>query len=66
MLTLNWLTLHAGNISAGKGRGGRLATPDLLGAKADATRVGTLHQGKLAYNLTAAGLSHADLEKKDV
>jgi hypothetical protein len=37
-----------------------------LGAKADATRVGTLHQGKLAYNLTAAGLSHADLEKKDV
>ena len=40
-----------------------MATHDLFRAKEDATRVGIMRHGKLAHILTAAELSHADLEK---
>jgi ABC-2 type transport system ATP-binding protein len=40
-----------------------MATHDLFRAKQDATRVGIMRHGKLAHTLTAAELSHADLEK---
>ncbi len=40
-----------------------MATHDLFRAKQDATRVGIMRHGKLAHELTAAELSHADLEK---
>lgn len=40
-----------------------MATHDLFRAKEDATRVGIMRHGKLAHTLTAAELSHADLEK---
>ena len=63
MLTLTWLTPHAGDIPAGNGRSRPLATTDLLGAKADADRVGIMRHGRLAHILTAAELRHTDLEK---
>jgi ABC-2 type transport system ATP-binding protein len=40
-----------------------MATHDLFRAKEDATRVGIMRHGKLAHTLTAAELSHTDLEK---
>ena len=40
-----------------------MATHDLFRAKEDATRVGIMRQGRLEHTLTAAELSHADLEK---
>jgi ABC-2 type transport system ATP-binding protein len=40
-----------------------MATHDLFRAKEDATRVGIMRHGQLAHTLTAAELSHADLEK---
>ncbi len=40
-----------------------MATHDLFRAKEDATRVGIMRHGRLAHTLTAAELSHADLEK---
>jgi len=40
-----------------------MATHDLFRAKQDATRVGIMRHGKLAHILTAAELSHTDLEK---
>jgi ABC-2 type transport system ATP-binding protein len=40
-----------------------MATHDLFRAKEDATRVGIMRHGKLVHELTAAELSHADLEK---
>ena len=40
-----------------------MATHDLFRAKQDATRVGLMRHGKLAHILTAAELSHTDLEK---
>ena len=40
-----------------------MATHDLFRAKQDATRVGIMRHGKLAHTLTAAELSHVDLEK---
>jgi ABC-2 type transport system ATP-binding protein len=40
-----------------------MATHDLFRAKEDATRVGIMRHGKLVHTLTAAELSHADLEK---
>jgi ABC-2 type transport system ATP-binding protein len=40
-----------------------MATHDLFRAKQDATRVGIMRHGKLVHTLTAAELSHADLEK---
>ena len=40
-----------------------MATHDLFRAKEDATRVGIMRHGKLAHILTAAELSHTDLEK---
>jgi ABC-2 type transport system ATP-binding protein len=40
-----------------------MATHDLFRAKQDATRVGIMRHGRLAHTLTAAELSHADLEK---
>lgn len=63
MLTLTWLTPHAGNISAGSGRSGSLATHDLFGGEEDTTRVGIMRQAKLAHTPTAAELSHTDLGK---
>jgi len=40
-----------------------MATHDLFRAKEDATRVGIMRHGRLVHELTAAELSHADLEK---
>jgi len=40
-----------------------MATHDLFRAKQDATRVGIMRHGRLAHILTAAELSHTDLEK---
>jgi ABC-2 type transport system ATP-binding protein len=40
-----------------------MATHDLFRAKEDATRVGIMRHGQLAHILTAAELSHTDLEK---
>jgi ABC-2 type transport system ATP-binding protein len=40
-----------------------MATHDLFRAKQDATRVGIMRHGKLAHILTAAELSHTDLER---
>lgn len=40
-----------------------MATHDLFRAKEDASRVGIMRQGRLAHRLTAAELSHADLEQ---
>jgi len=40
-----------------------MATHDLFRAKQDATRVGIMRHGKLAHILSAAELSHTDLEK---
>jgi ABC-2 type transport system ATP-binding protein len=40
-----------------------MATHDLFRAKQDATRVGIMRHGRLAHTLTAAELSHTDLEK---
>lgn len=40
-----------------------MATHDLFRAKEDATRVGIMRHGRLVHELTAAELSHADLER---
>jgi ABC-2 type transport system ATP-binding protein len=40
-----------------------MATHDLFRAKEDATRVGIMRRGQLVRELTAAEISHADLEK---
>jgi ABC-2 type transport system ATP-binding protein len=40
-----------------------MATHDLFRAREDATRVGIMRHGQLAHELTAAELSHTDLEK---
>ena len=40
-----------------------MATHDLFRAREDATRVGIMRGGRLVHALTAAELSHADLEK---
>jgi len=40
-----------------------MATHDLFRAKEDATRVGIMRHGKLVRELTAAEISHTDLEK---
>ncbi len=40
-----------------------MATHDLFRAKEDATRVGIMYRGKLVRELTAAEISHTDLEK---
>lgn len=40
-----------------------MATHDLFRAKEDATRVGIMRQGKLVRELSAAEISHTDLEK---
>jgi ABC-2 type transport system ATP-binding protein len=46
-----------------KGAAVLMATHDLFRAKEVATRVGIVRHGKLAHTLTAAELSHTDLEK---
>ena len=48
---------------SGQGVAVLMATHDLFRAKQDATRVGLMRHGKLAHILTAAELSHTDLEK---
>jgi ABC-2 type transport system ATP-binding protein len=40
-----------------------MATHDLFRAKEVAARVGIVRHGKLVHTLTAAELSHTDLEK---
>jgi ABC-2 type transport system ATP-binding protein len=48
---------------AGRGAAVLMATHDLFRAKEVAARVGIVRDGKLARTLTAAELSHTDLEK---
>ena len=48
---------------AGRGVAILMATHDLFRAKEDATRVGIMRHGRLVHTLTAAELSHTDLEK---
>jgi ABC-2 type transport system ATP-binding protein len=48
---------------SGRGVAILMATHDLFRAKEIATRVGIMRHGKLAHILTAAELSHTDLEK---
>jgi len=48
---------------AGQGVAVLMATHDLFRAKEDATRVGIMRHGRLVRELTAAEISHTDLEK---